>query len=186
MVGANTVLHDNPHLNVRLPHREKTLLRVILDPEGKTLSGFHVMNDLQPTLFCVKSPVNQKFKSLVNVHHKDIWEDSSPGPLIHLPSLLDFLYKKNIQSLFVEGGSSVLGGFLAENLGDRLFGFQGNQILGSGLSPFAGFSRKTVKEAVLLDDIHYKNLKDNLLFYGNLRWNRQSMGKDSINEEKSS
>lgn len=186
LVGANTVIHDNPRLDARLPHRNKALLRIILDPLGKTPPGAHVMSDAFPTLFCVKPEVSREFKVLAENQKKEVWEDTSPGPLIYLPSLLNFLYMKNIQSLFVEGGASVLGGFLADNLGDKLFGFMGNQILGAGLSPFAGFTRKTVKEAVLLDDIHYKNLKDNLLFYGNLQWNSQLLGKDSLNGVKSS
>jgi diaminohydroxyphosphoribosylaminopyrimidine deaminase/5-amino-6-(5-phosphoribosylamino)uracil reductase len=50
-----------------------------------------------------------------------------------LPSVLDVLYQKGIQSLIVEGGRQLINSFLQQNLWDEARQLQGNVIFGKGL-----------------------------------------------------
>ncbi len=171
LVGVNTIIHDNPTLNARLPNRKKTLLRVILDPDAKTPLNSNVIVDELPSLFVVKENklTNQMRQRVEGQKNKRIWVDKSLAEDIDLESLLTFLGKINITSLFVEGGSYVLGSFLKNNFGDQIFIFFGTQILGEGLSPFNGFKNDYIKEAVDLKGVKWKKLADNFLVYGELK-----------------
>jgi len=173
MVGFNTVRMDNPLLNARLYQREKNLLRVIIDPEGKTPIESQIASDSLPSLFVVKKQqVSGSFVQFIsNTPEKEIYYDYEEGFEINLMNLLNYLGKeKKITSLFVEGGSGVLGSFLKQGIGNRVFVFLANRIVGQGLSPFSGFHVNEVKEGIEIDDIKIKKLKNNILIYGNLNW----------------
>lgn len=172
LVGENTARLDNPTLNVRLPKRNKALLRIILSSNGKLPLDLNIFQDELPTLVAVKQGLyNQKWANQVLSLGKEIWVDHSEGEKINIKELLRMLGKREIISLFVEGGSRILGAFLDVRCADKVFCFMGNQILGDGLGPFSGIQRKFIKDAVSLDDINIKRLYNNLLIYGSPRWN---------------
>lgn len=173
LVGIGTVLADNPTLNARLFNREKPLLRVIIDPNGESPLKSNICSDDLPTLFAVKKGKASKewLNQIINTPNKEIWEDESSSKYIILRDLLSYLYEaKNILSLFVEGGAFVFGSFLREKLADRFFSFLGNRIIGEGLSPFSGIQLNSIKSGVLLDDIHSKQLENNIMIYGKFTW----------------
>jgi diaminohydroxyphosphoribosylaminopyrimidine deaminase/5-amino-6-(5-phosphoribosylamino)uracil reductase len=182
LVGVNTVVQDNPLLNVRLPGREKTLLRVILDPSGRTPLSSRVVQDKLPSLFVIKGSKPIWKQEVLKNPSNEIWTDQSGGREIDLNGMLDFLGKeKKIVSLFVEGGGKTLGLFLKQKVGNRVFTFVGNQIMGDGISPFSGFQVNEIKNAVVLDDIQYKKLGSNILIYGKLEWKKEkAKGKDTF------
>jgi diaminohydroxyphosphoribosylaminopyrimidine deaminase/5-amino-6-(5-phosphoribosylamino)uracil reductase len=182
LVGVNTVVQDNPLLNVRLPGREKTLLRVILDPSGRTPLSSRVVQDKLPSLFVIKGSKPIWKQEVLKNSSNEIWTDQSGGREIDLNGMLDFLGKeKKIVSLFVEGGGKTLGLFLKQKVGNRVFTFVGNQIMGDGISPFSGFQVNEIKNAVVLDDIQYKKLGSNILIYGKLEWKKEkAKGKDTF------
>ena len=171
-VGKNTVNADDPTLNVRLFNREKSLLRVIFDPQGEVNMNFKVVQDEIPSLFVVKKTAPKEFiENIQCIPNKECYIDESNEPLIDLKSFLSYLYQeKKILSLFIEGGSFVLGNFLKEKCADYAFIFLGNQLLGEGLSPLNGFRTKFINEAAVLDDIKYKILSNNLLIHGCIKW----------------
>lgn len=166
LVGVGTIIADNPTLNARLYQKEKLLLRVILDPYGKTPLNSKVLTDNLPTLFVVKTNVPKNFLKAILTHKKEVWIDPLNKEEIDLQGLLKFLAKKPITSLFVEGGSATLGFFLKEKLADLMFIFMGDQILGEGLSPFLGQKIEKMNQAVKLKNIKQKKLGTNTLIYG--------------------
>ena len=100
---------------------------------------------------------------------KEIFIDQTGKKEIYLPDLMKYLAARQITSLFVEGGAGVLGAFLGQGLGDKIFIFTGNQILGEGLAPFSGFKVKTMREALQIKPIRYRQLSGNLLIYGDIK-----------------
>lgn len=173
LVGVQTVLLDNPNLNCRLINRNKKLLRIILDPYGETPLSSQVATDPNPALFVTKRNANREFIEFIkNQSNKELWIDETEGEEINLLALLSFLGKeKQIVSLLVEGGARTLGAFFKQKIGDKIFTVIGNQIIGEGKSPFSGIALNSIKEGAVLDDIYYKKYNNNLLIYGNIRWN---------------
>ncbi|MDO5105996.1 bifunctional diaminohydroxyphosphoribosylaminopyrimidine deaminase/5-amino-6-(5-phosphoribosylamino)uracil reductase RibD [Capnocytophaga sp.] len=151
LVGTNTVLHDNPKLNTR-DWFGKNPLRVIIDRNLKTPRNFSVWDDTQPTLFLSEKTENQLFTN--TSVQKINFSKNLPQQICTI------LYEKNIQSLIVEGGSTVLQQFINENLWDEAFIFKGNISFGSGRQA-PDFQQKT-----LIAINEFEN--DKLFIYKNL------------------
>lgn len=123
MVGTNTVANDNPQLTARLWHGRNPL-RITLDRTGRLPHSSHIFDGTVPTMVFTENSHLQSRENLtyVNVDFQNL-----------LPSVLDVLYQKGIQSLIVEGGKQLTNSFLQQNLWDEARQLQGNVIFGKGL-----------------------------------------------------
>lgn len=124
LVGTNTVLHDNPKLDVR-DWSGKHPLRVIIDKELKIPHHFAVWNDSQPTLFITEKENEGTYKNT-------LFESINFSKSLPL-QICELLFKRNIQSLIVEGGSAVIQQFIKDNLWDEAFVFTGNTSFKEGI-----------------------------------------------------
>ncbi len=126
LVGINTLLLDNPSLNVRHPRFEKKNKVVILDSKGRGLK-----NKDKLKLFSA-----HPIEDLIWVVEKGHGHDHQ-GPLIEvdstrdLPKVMSGLWDLGLRSVLVEGGSKVLSSFLKHQLVQRLYMFQAARILGA-------------------------------------------------------
>jgi diaminohydroxyphosphoribosylaminopyrimidine deaminase/5-amino-6-(5-phosphoribosylamino)uracil reductase len=109
LVGTQTALNDNPFLTARL-FTGKNPLRVLLDRELKVPADFHLLDGSVPTL------VFNLQKSGVEGNTEYVRIDAGSD---ELKPVLAELYKRNIQSLIVEGGSKLLGTFILQGLWDE-------------------------------------------------------------------
>jgi len=123
MVGSITALKDNPSLTVR-DWSGSDPLRLVIDREGKLPHTLALFNGKVPTL--------------VFTEKKDLLFDGvetvplTPG-MSTLSSILNELYRRNIQSVMVEGGSILLNAFLEECLWDEARVFVGEKWFESGV-----------------------------------------------------
>ncbi|WP_185865910.1 bifunctional diaminohydroxyphosphoribosylaminopyrimidine deaminase/5-amino-6-(5-phosphoribosylamino)uracil reductase RibD [Blattabacterium cuenoti] len=109
LVGKNTVLNDNPKLNVREWFGSNPI-RIFLDKELNISTSYFILDDSQKTIvFTEKKKENKKNTEYVQI--------SFDKRIIN--HILDFLYKKNILSLIVEGGKKTLESFIKENIWDE-------------------------------------------------------------------
>lgn len=142
MVGTNTALNDNPQLNVR-EWAGKNPIRIVLDLNLRLPNNIHLFDKLIPTLvFTYKEK-----KSETNLEYIQI--DASKKLI---PQLLETLYKKNIQSVIIEGGTMLLQSFIDENLWDEARVFIGNKTFNKGLKAPQLNIHPTSKEKVS-DDV---------------------------------
>ncbi len=125
MVGTNTALHDNPELNVR-EWKGKDPLRIVLDQHLRLPGHLHIFNKKIKTL--VFTSANSARSNSTNLEYFSI----DFGSKI-VKEICDALYTKNIQSLFVEGGSRLLQTFINEGLWDEARIFTGNKVLPEGV-----------------------------------------------------
>ena len=124
LVGGETVRADNPRLNVR-EWPGTNPIRLILSGSGDLPSDL-VMNKLigpQVVFTFFPEKVNMPGMVVVNLNRKE------PSAI----QVLDYLYRWGIQSLLIEGGSTVLNHFMSLGLWDEARVFQGYQVLGSGV-----------------------------------------------------
>ncbi|MDR3652021.1 MAG: bifunctional diaminohydroxyphosphoribosylaminopyrimidine deaminase/5-amino-6-(5-phosphoribosylamino)uracil reductase RibD [Paludibacter sp.] len=109
LVGANTVLLDNPSLTVR-NWTGKSPIRIAIDSNGRIPENFNLMDGSIPTLiFTQKVRTN---KTHVEFIHIDF--DSN-----RLKTILQEIYERNIHSVLVEGGATILNSFIEEGLWDE-------------------------------------------------------------------
>jgi len=134
LVGAGTVRADNPALTLRLEGEPKELLRVILDDRKGLGPNFEVFQsgETRPTMLF--SNFDYCSSDLQSFNKQGVEVVSSPGPH-ELRAILETLARRDIVHLMVEGGSQVLGSFLAERLVQEIWAFIGSKLIGGQAAP---------------------------------------------------
>ncbi len=126
LAGANTILCDNPQLNVR-EWNGRNPVRIIVDPKNKIKdpSGLHVFDGSQRTiLFSFHSSTN-----FSNTEHVQLDPDQTL-----IKQVTDQLGKLQIDSVLVEGGPSLHRHFIENDLWDECYIYQSNERLNEGIS----------------------------------------------------
>jgi diaminohydroxyphosphoribosylaminopyrimidine deaminase/5-amino-6-(5-phosphoribosylamino)uracil reductase len=120
LVGRKTVQNDNPSLTVR-EFSGKNPTRIIIDGQLQLSSDLNIFSDDAPTIIFnrVKNDVKD------NIEWIKITETSTQ-------LILQELYKRNILSVFVEGGSRTLQYFIFGNVWDEARVIVGSTDFGEG------------------------------------------------------
>ena len=109
LVGANTVLLDNPSLTVR-NWSGKSPLRIAIDRQGRIPENFNLLDGSISTLvFTEKNKLNKDRVEFIKINF-----DAD-----NLKTILNEIYKRNIHSVLVEGGASILNSFIEAGLWDE-------------------------------------------------------------------
>jgi diaminohydroxyphosphoribosylaminopyrimidine deaminase/5-amino-6-(5-phosphoribosylamino)uracil reductase len=148
LVGTNTVLQDNPSLTVRDWGGENPL-RIVVDRELKIPESFSAFDASAPTLvFTEKDAAN---KGTITFEKID-FAASVPA------QICNSLFRRNIQSVIVEGGAQILQTFIDENFWDEAHIFNGTGSFMEGLH-VPRFSGSLISEMQLKGDCLriYKN-----------------------------
>jgi diaminohydroxyphosphoribosylaminopyrimidine deaminase/5-amino-6-(5-phosphoribosylamino)uracil reductase len=173
MVGVGTVIADNPMLTTRLKRGHgKDPLRIIVDTHLRTpfSAGIVNHNSSAKTLIAVgatevSEEKKTQFKKKRNV---SILACPVEGGKISLPGLMTLLADKNITSILVEGGASIIGSILREHLADKFYIFKAPMILGGddGIPMATGSGPKTMDGCLTLRNIKRRRFGDDLLIEG--------------------
>lgn len=168
LVGANTAVVDNPSLTDRSGKpRRRPLARVILDnrlrlPETSTL----VTTTAQaPTLVftnCIDPDAVSRLTS------KGVEVVPVEGGARNLKLVLDELYKREIQSVLVEGGTGVAGAFVDARLVDKVTLIAAPLIIGGEEAPSAvgGRGASDLADALRIRDIEITRHGDDIELTG--------------------
>ena len=153
LVGANTVVVDNPGLTDRSGRdRRRKLVRVILDNRLRTPAVSTVVTTARetPTIIVSNSTDTHKRKELVSHGVDFIVQDARD-----LRALLSALRQHDIQSVLVEGGTEVAGGFRDAGLIDKLTLMMSPRIIGGAEAPlaFGGKGAASIEDAPILKDV---------------------------------
>lgn len=144
LVGTQTVLKDNPKLDTR-DWEGNSPVRLILDRSGKISADFHVMNDEVTTYIFTEKP------KTLNLQNTFAVEIDFNGNIAQ--QVIDFMYKKNLQSLIVEGGKQTLQTFIDASLWDEARIFSSKIKLGDGTARPICESEKLTTESILNDKL---------------------------------
>ena len=121
LVGRNTILNDNPSLTVR-EISGKNPTRIVIDSQMQLSKDVNIFSNDAPTL--VFNRIQNK--KLDGVEWIKIQETSTKY-------ILEELYKRNIQSVLVEGGSRTLQYFIIDNVWDEARVIVGDIKFGDGV-----------------------------------------------------
>lgn len=125
LVGTNTVLKDNPKLDVR-HWTGKNPLRIVLDKDLKIDTSYHVLDGSCTTLLLTEIIDTSHYKNDIDYEGIDFSKDVAL-------QICNLLFKKNITSIIIEGGSKTLQTFINANLWDEARVFTGNNSFNEGL-----------------------------------------------------
>lgn len=149
LAGTNTLNLDNPELNVR-EWPGINPLRIGLDKNGRLFEGLHIKDGSIPTII---------FSSRNYMDSNKLRYISISNEIFDIGKILDELYKLQITSIFVEGGSKLIQSFINLGLWDESYVFFGNKKFSSGVkAPVLNFipvEKIQIRETILY--IYRKN-----------------------------
>jgi diaminohydroxyphosphoribosylaminopyrimidine deaminase/5-amino-6-(5-phosphoribosylamino)uracil reductase len=147
LVGAGTVLADDPQLTARgvpgaSPDRP---LRVILDGRLRTPPGAKLLKTGGTAPLVIGAhgrradpALGARIRRLERAGAQVLLLPAGADGHIPLPRVLSALAEREVQSVLVEGGSHVLGAFIAARLVDSVAWFLAPRLAGAGVSVVQG------------------------------------------------
>jgi diaminohydroxyphosphoribosylaminopyrimidine deaminase/5-amino-6-(5-phosphoribosylamino)uracil reductase len=168
LVGAGTVLKDDPRLTVRLTEGRNPK-RVVLDTNLRIKSGYKIFTnngDKKLILFTSKKNStlkNGKIRKIFSSGAQVIYVKESRSGKLNLKNVLKELGKLQISSVLVEGGSEIYTSFVKENLFDDIQLILSPRLLGCGIPLISSLGIKSVKKSVRLKIGNFEKIGDDVL-----------------------
>ena len=177
LVGAATVLADDPELTTRLerPARPpRHPWRLVADSRCRTPPSARVLRRDLPgrTTIVTTAAAPPQRRAALAAAGAEVWElpDKDNVGQVSLEALLDALGRQQVTSLLVEGGPTLLGAFFDRGLVDHVMAFVAPFVLG-GAAPAAvgGEGVARLAEAPRLLDPEVRRIGADTLISGPLR-----------------
>jgi len=137
LTGADTVLADNPQLNVRplTPKLEalksiRQPVRVVIDSQGRLTPDLNIFQDGNPVILVRTRALELDFPA----HVEELVVSSRHGK-VDLQALIKELSERNIHTIWVECGATLAGALLQEQLIDEIIVYVAPKLLGSVARP---------------------------------------------------
>jgi diaminohydroxyphosphoribosylaminopyrimidine deaminase/5-amino-6-(5-phosphoribosylamino)uracil reductase len=151
-VGIGTALADDPRLMPQ-PVTRRPFLRIVLDSRLRLPLDSQLVRSARrsPVWAVCGRPETSRRRALADRGVR-VLPGPSRGGKVSLEWLLARLWQEGVTSLMVEGGSAVLGEFLAARLVDQVALFRAPIVLGGrdSLPAFGGPNPRRVSEALKL------------------------------------
>ena len=173
MVGANTILVDNPHLTARCcggrgGTSKEQPLRVIVDGEGRTQLTAQVFNEPGETLLVLGRKAKPQEAVEFAAAGAELLELPSVKGYIKMADLFKALGERNITSVLVEGGSTLIGSIIDEGLADKIVAFVAPIIIGgeNAITAIAGKGVDKMVNSIKLKRIDVKRFGQDIMISG--------------------
>ena len=150
-VGINTIISDNPKLTNR-HYKGKSAIPIIIDPNNKINNDSKILKKHKKVFHFIDKK-NTKAKDFsIKINFKK-----------SIKSILDILYKKNINSILVEGGTKTISEFINSNLWDEARVFKSNKNIKAGIKAPNFSNRNRIMKQKISGDIlsYYINSSEN-------------------------
>ncbi len=142
LVGTQTVLDDNPRLDVR-DWTGNNPVRLVLDQKNRIPKDRLIFDNLTKTIvFCKSKSEKEKENTIFEVID---FEQNT------IQQVLSILYQHQIQSVIVEGGRQTLQSFIDANLWDEARKFTGKTMFFAGTKT-PQLATKNYLQQVIVDD----------------------------------
>jgi diaminohydroxyphosphoribosylaminopyrimidine deaminase / 5-amino-6-(5-phosphoribosylamino)uracil reductase len=171
LVGAGTVLADDPELTNRLPEPARQPLRVVVDstlripPTAKVLTGL----EIAPTLVVTTSQASEEaIAELRKAGVEVVKVAAGPEERVDLAQLLRLLGERGLLSVLIEGGGEVNGAFFDSGLVDGVIAFLAPIIIGGrdAAGAVGGQGAKRLADAFRLANLEVTRIGDDLMVSG--------------------
>jgi diaminohydroxyphosphoribosylaminopyrimidine deaminase / 5-amino-6-(5-phosphoribosylamino)uracil reductase len=171
LVGAGTVVADDPELTNRLPEAARQPLRVVLDSTlrvpatAKVLAG----GESAPTLVVTTPQASEEaIAELRNTGVEVVKVAANPEQRVDVAEVLRLLGERGVLSLLVEGGSEVSGAFFDAGLVDGVVAFLAPIVIGGADAPGAvgGRGAARLADAFRLANLEVTRVGDDLMISG--------------------
>jgi diaminohydroxyphosphoribosylaminopyrimidine deaminase/5-amino-6-(5-phosphoribosylamino)uracil reductase len=170
LVGAGTVIKDNPELTVRLV-RGRNPLRIIVDAnlriplEAKILQNVAQAKTIIAT---TKDKASALSKKIAKTGAEIMTVAADKNGNVDLAKLFKALALRGISSVLVEGGAQIITSVLKGNLADRLMMIIAPKIIGKGIEAIGDLQIRNMESAKILSIQKVKKIGPDILIDGRL------------------
>lgn len=176
MVGANTVISDNPELTYRGSGDGRNPVRIVVDSNLRVPMDSEIIknNNGNTIAACVKGADESKKQLLLQAGVRIIETDSKNGR-VDLSQLMTKLGQENIDSILIEGGGTLNFAALNEGIVDKVRFYIAPKIIGGQKSrnSIGGDGFQTLDDCVNLENMSYEKLGDELIVEGYISKEKQ-------------
>lgn len=173
MVGAETVLADDPQLTARGysgkgGRAKQQPVRIIVDGKGRVPASARVFSEPGKTIVAVLDCYFVHDKSRLSREGIEYLSLKSDNDSIDLAELMKVLGQRHITTVMVEGGSKLLGNIFDRRLVDKVLVFIAPIIIGGKEAKTAvgGSGVERVADALQLKDVKVERFGDEMLISG--------------------
>ena len=167
LVGINTVLADNPQLNVRHSAGSDPQPIIVDSHLQLPLDSFLVQNAARRPWVAALAPLNAARRTALEHVGVQVLETApDEQQRVSLPALLAELGRREINSVMVEGGARILTSMLCARTADHLMLTIVPRLLGGyrAIGALAPLAR------IALHKMHARRVGEDLLLWGELAW----------------
>jgi diaminohydroxyphosphoribosylaminopyrimidine deaminase/5-amino-6-(5-phosphoribosylamino)uracil reductase len=172
MVGANTVVVDDPQLTARPGDQEseRQPLRVVIDSRGRTPANARVLQEPGRALIATSERSDPSWRQAMEAAGAEVLVLPGDGDYLDLRVLLKALAERGVLSLLVEGGGILLGSLFDQGLVDKVQVIVAPLIIGAAEAPaaVAGRGAHRLAQAWRLREVAIERLGDDILIIGYL------------------
>ena len=167
MVGVNTIIKDDPDLTDRSDYEiKKHPVRIVLDSNGRTPLNSKILNtSYAKTIIAVTENANSEFIKSVNKNGAKVIICPEKDKRVDLSYLMHELGKQSIDSILLEGGSTLNFSALKEGVVDKIFSFIAPKLIGGDTSktPVGGLGFDSLEKAISLNIKNIKRFDQDIL-----------------------
>ena len=165
MVGAGTIKHDNPSLNIRHPQIKKENKVIVLDAKADQLKNFSQLklsqvHDWKNIYWCVSEnteiPHFEKGPQIIKI------KTNEQG--FEIKHLMNELWNQGLRSVYVEGGAHTFAALIQSGWAHRLYLYQAPHLIGAagGLSWTEKLSISQMKDRFALKTLRSEKIGEDL------------------------
>jgi diaminohydroxyphosphoribosylaminopyrimidine deaminase/5-amino-6-(5-phosphoribosylamino)uracil reductase len=169
-VGSDTVIIDDPELTARPGDElaERQPLRIVVDSRGRIPPMARVLAGPAKTVVATTEAATPTWRAVIEAQGAEVLATTSRDGHVDLRALLEELGRRNILTLFVEGGGVINGGFFDAGLVDKVHAVLAPMIIGAAEAPaaVAGRGAYRMAEALRLSEVTVERLGEDILVTG--------------------
>ncbi len=167
MVGVNTVLRDNPLLNVRLI-KGRDPIRIVVDSQLKVSTRANIFKEPSNVIIATtKAAPKKKVDEIIQKGAKVLVLPTKKGR-VDLDALMKELAKHEISSVMIEGGAELNGEAIKEEIVDKVMFFIAPRIIGKGKAVIGDLGIKNISKLIKLKKVHTQKIGKDILIEGYL------------------
>ncbi|MBI2848513.1 MAG: bifunctional diaminohydroxyphosphoribosylaminopyrimidine deaminase/5-amino-6-(5-phosphoribosylamino)uracil reductase RibD [Chloroflexi bacterium] len=173
MVGVNTILADDPQLTARVDYHDdartaRQPLRIVVDSQGRVPLSAQLFRQEGAVLIAATEQIEpSRVRALQRLGAEVLVLPAQDGR-VPLGKLFGALGEREVTSVLVEGGGTLLGALFEEGLVDKIMAFVAPVIVGGkeAPTPVAGWGVARMSEAWRLNRCRIEQLGEDFLITG--------------------
>ena len=166
MVGAGTVVADDPQLNVRHV-RGRNPRPLVVDGRLRVSPLARVFSQPDAVLVTTAAPAD-----VVEFEEKgvEVWSFAGGQGRIDLRELLARVAAEGMNSVLIEGGAELAANALTDRVVDQVMIYVAPRLLGKGIAGIGDLGILDVHQAIQLENLKTRKLGDDVLFTAEVKY----------------